>query len=849
MAVSQYGAAADHAALSGNNAGDPHPQYSMVLVGLAAGRPAAGTAGLRTGTMYFATDTNFTTIYDGTTWRDSVGDARFAALAADNILAGAQSFRDAVELSPRPENQTVTQFEPAGKNYVTNPSFEVDAAGWRNQTSVNGATPASTVVRDTAQFFIGTASLRTDIVSGTGNATFQGPTFITPAGPGTELPIGVPITARWRARFSVSGRNAGYVLRGRPADTASGPVYGLANVTVPTGLAANTWHEFSLTMVLEPGATNLELVAWENRADQGAYSVWIDQVQIERSPVATSYIDGAQGTGYAWTGAAHASTSTRAANTVARRVTDVATTNLLVNPSFETALTPWRNTAEYGGGGVVSRVPGGRVGDWCAQVDVLAAATNHGIWNNEGPTARPAISTGVPYTFSLWARVLGPTPKALQLILEGHTAPNVTGGTTAVAGSVVGATWTVGNEWTRISVTQPSFPAGSTHASLQVRDGASQGLYSFQIDGLQLETGAVATSYADGSLGTGFAWTGTPHASTSTRAAGTDIPAVVRELPPHGLVADGPGRNFLANPSFEIDVSGWLASGGSSATRTTEGAMVGGAAARWSLVAGAVYQGFDTTPNPTPATPGEVWTASIWVKAANAQAVGKTIRLACGPRNASGAYVTPVGVSAVSASLSTGWQRLIHTVLIPAGATAVFIGLDNNSQDIGASVVLVDGAQLERSPSASSYIDGSVGPGYEWEGTPHASPSRRSAGTRVVGAGPPSLFSVLTGTSASVTPAYTQSTALTTGWGRVTAGGTVVFDRPLTHLISLNAFCNGFHVVGGDNQFYNVQVQYALTYDSAGRVSGFQWTISAPFPTGATFNANTNVTYRAVGAF
>ena len=43
----------------------------------------------------------------------------------------------------------------------------------------------------------------------------------------------------------------------------------------------------------------------------------------------------------------------------------------------------------------------------------------------------------------------------------------------------------------------------------------------FYIDGAQCEAKAYPTPYCDGSLGTGHAWTGTAHASTSTRTAET----------------------------------------------------------------------------------------------------------------------------------------------------------------------------------------------------------------------------------------------------------------------------------------------------------------------------------------
>lgn len=71
MATDSFGAAADHAGLSGLAVGDPHSQYTVTLQGTLANRPVATTQ--RAGTRYFAQDTKqefISTGGQGATWQD-----------------------------------------------------------------------------------------------------------------------------------------------------------------------------------------------------------------------------------------------------------------------------------------------------------------------------------------------------------------------------------------------------------------------------------------------------------------------------------------------------------------------------------------------------------------------------------------------------------------------------------------------------------------------------------------------------------------------------------------------------------------------------------------------------------
>lgn len=78
---------------------------------------------------------------------------------------------------------------------------------------------------------------------------------------------------------------------------------------------------------------------------------------------------------------------------------------------------------------------------------------------------------------------------------------------------------TATDQWQRVSVTCIN-DTGYTYSSfaLAVFSETAGTLY---IDGVQIEKTPYVTPYCDGSLGPGHSWTGTPHASASTRTAAT----------------------------------------------------------------------------------------------------------------------------------------------------------------------------------------------------------------------------------------------------------------------------------------------------------------------------------------
>jgi site-specific recombinase XerD len=169
--------------------------------------------------------------------------------------------------------------------------------------------------------------------------------------------------------------------------------------------------------------------------------------------------------------------------------------------------------------------------------------------------------------------------------------------------------------------------------------------------------------------------------------------------------------NLITNPSFETNTTGWT-NGGGSITRTTSDKKFGA----YSLykVFGSQYDSVFYIFN---ATAGTTYTASVWMNR-----IGASDQISL--------YLLNGDFTMISGSVSnnvTGWQRVTVTGAPKLGQTTAVLVVQDNSATYTNSVYL-DGAQVELGSSATSYTDGSLGPGYFWNGAANASTSTRTAG-------------------------------------------------------------------------------------------------------------------------
>ena len=173
-----------------------------------------------------------------------------------------------------------------------------------------------------------------------------------------------------------------------------------------------------------------------------------------------------------------------------------ATTNRIANPSFET------NTTGYSSDGTVTATRStdfALFGQYSLKW-VHSSGTANYYYNNAG-----TLATSTTFTFSCYVRKSdGSAPTGLLVYIDstlGTLSPTVTD---------------VGGGWYRVYATRTI--GGSLGNHIVGLAGLGSGT-TWYFDGWQCEARAYTTPYVDGSLGSGYAWTGATHASTSSRTA------------------------------------------------------------------------------------------------------------------------------------------------------------------------------------------------------------------------------------------------------------------------------------------------------------------------------------------
>lgn len=186
------------------------------------------------------------------------------------------------------------------------------------------------------------------------------------------------------------------------------------------------------------------------------------------------------------------------------------------------------------------------------------------------------------------------------------------------------------------------------------------------------------------------------------------------------VAVDGSGVlvNLVSNPSFEVSTSGWSANGaGTTVSRVTTDAMFGSACGKITGATGGTCRTIiqvDSNPGA-----GKHYAGSVYVKAGDATAVGKTCQ--CLVWDAAGTAV----IAVATVTLTTSWQRITCTGVTAATATGAiqfYVGIGSGAAS--SNIVLIDGAQAEYATAATAYCDGDQ-TGCQWDSTAHASQSWR----------------------------------------------------------------------------------------------------------------------------
>lgn len=184
------------------------------------------------------------------------------------------------------------------------------------------------------------------------------------------------------------------------------------------------------------------------------------------------------------------------------------TTNLCTNPSIETNTTNW---AASGAASAISRDnTNPYIGSWALKVTKSSSAYDGAAYTT---SANAAQSTA--YTASAYLLIPNGVTVDFQLYHDTGTAD-------------IGYLQVVGTgAYQRVSVTGTTRATNNT-LSVYVRWSTTDTVY---IDAVQIEQGTAMTNYLDGAQSntdsTDYAWTGTAHASTSTRSVYAYGPAIV----------------------------------------------------------------------------------------------------------------------------------------------------------------------------------------------------------------------------------------------------------------------------------------------------------------------------------
>lgn len=178
-----------------------------------------------------------------------------------------------------------------------------------------------------------------------------------------------------------------------------------------------------------------------------------------------------------------------------------ATTNLCVNPSFEVNVTDGWSLAG-GTNPIRSRSSSvARFGSYSAQLQAGSTAGGRLVSSNI------ALADGETITMSVYAYQIA--ANVARLIVYDLT--------NAMIRATVDAIGT--RQWERLVGSWTNNTGGTVDVQVWLVNRFGDGATSAWFDGVQAEKLAAPTSYTDGTLGTGYAWTGAAHNSTSTRAA------------------------------------------------------------------------------------------------------------------------------------------------------------------------------------------------------------------------------------------------------------------------------------------------------------------------------------------
>jgi hypothetical protein len=335
-----------------------------------------------------------------------------------------------------------------------------------------GSAPLPTIYRANSESYSGSSSLAvistSQTISGvsiTASGTTSGVTYSASAW--VKLPAGVPFIARL-------------------SDTTVG-----GNLNSYTG--TGSWQRVSVSRAAT--TTSMQIQLYTNAT---AATFYVDAVQLEVGSVASDYFDGASAAAgdftYAWSGTAHASTSLRRGTAV---------TTYGNNQAVPVSSEAWSSTGTK-------------------SLRIIPTSFTNGSDARAGSASTFGFNTqaGKTYTVKAKCRLEAPLTGIQDSRGRRIRIYYSTDGSTFAANQIVESPQAPNEAGvTELSVTQ-TIPSNATGVLIMLGNGASAGNGDVWWDDLIVVEGDYTGDYFDGSTETlrenGYAWTGTPNASTST---------------------------------------------------------------------------------------------------------------------------------------------------------------------------------------------------------------------------------------------------------------------------------------------------------------------------------------------
>ncbi len=176
-----------------------------------------------------------------------------------------------------------------------------------------------------------------------------------------------------------------------------------------------------------------------------------------------------------------------------------AATNYAKNPRPDNSGAAW---PAYNGTHAYVQADGIPVGTTVGQIAAGASSANYKI----GCAVDVPVLIGEIWTITFWARAT--MQDSTSVYWQRYGPPN--DALSSYSSSII-----ITPQWQKFTRSVTITQNGNGQLVLTAIDSGN----TVQVANVNVEKSAYGTSYLDGDLGYGYAWTGTPHASTSTRAA------------------------------------------------------------------------------------------------------------------------------------------------------------------------------------------------------------------------------------------------------------------------------------------------------------------------------------------